>query len=60
MILSPWFTAAEPPVRRGWYQVKDWVGNIAYLEWYVDYWRDAKYDLVPMRRIRAWRGVVQP
>lgn len=58
MNLSPWFPPSDPPVRRGRYQVKDWVGNIVLLEWYFDHFRDAKYDLVPMRRIRAWRGLV--
>lgn len=57
--LSPWFKQTEPPVRNGRYQVKDWVGNIVYLEWYFDHWRDAKYDHVPSRKIHAWRGVVQ-
>ena len=59
--LSPWFFPAEPPVRNGRYQVKGWIGQINYREWFNDHWRDeVNYDRIPQHRIRAWRGVVKP
>lgn len=58
MNLSPWLKPTEPPVRRGWYQVKDWIGRITEAEWGGCNFMRGGWA-IPERMIRCWRGVVK-
>ena len=58
MKLSPWFLSSDLPVRIGFYEVKNWSGQISKAEWNGIVFVRAGLS-IPNPFIRHWRGIVK-